>query len=92
LIVVVQSQPDGSSAPTRVAITAGKRLGNAVARNRIKRRLREAMQQVYPQLALGYDLIVIARAPIIEAEFAQIVTALGEVLRRAKVWPVEVSA
>jgi ribonuclease P protein component len=92
LIVIVQPRSDGLSSPTRVAIAAGKRLGNAVVRNRIKRRLREAIRQVYPRLALGYDLIVIARAPILEAEFAQIVTALDEVLRRAKVWPVEVGS
>jgi ribonuclease P protein component len=92
LIVIVQPRADEPAAPTRVAIAAGKRLGNAVVRNRIKRRLREAMRRVYPQLATGYDLIVIARAPIIEAEVIQIAAALGEVLRRAKLWSVESNA
>ncbi|MBI5564700.1 MAG: ribonuclease P protein component [Chloroflexi bacterium] len=92
LIVIIQPRADVPAAPTRVAIAAGKRLGNAVVRNRIKRRLREAMRQVYPQLAMGYDLIVIARAPIIEAEVAQIAAALSEVSRRAKLWPVESNA
>jgi ribonuclease P protein component len=92
LIVIARPRADEPAAPTRVAIAAGKRLGKAVVRNRLKRRLREAMRQVYPQLAMGYDVIVIARAPMIEAEVVQIAAALGEVLRRAKIWLVESSA
>ena len=92
LIVIVQPRADEPSARSRVAVTAGKRLGNAVVRNRIKRRLREAIRLVYPQLASGYDVIVIARAPIIGAEVVQITTALSEVLKRARIWPVESTA
>ena len=92
LIVIVQPRADEPAAPSRFAVAAGKRLGGAVVRNRIKRRLRAAIRQVYPQLASGYDLIVIARAPIIKAEVTQIAAALGEVLRRARIWPVEPSA
>ena len=60
-----------------------------MVRNRLKRRLREAIRQVYPQLAPGLDVIVIARAPLIGVEVAAITAALSDVLRRAKVWPVE---
>ncbi len=92
LIVIVQPHAEAVTTPTRVAVAAGKRLGSAVIRNRTKRRLREAIRQVYPQVRSGYDVIVIARAPVIEASVAQVATALGEVLRRAGIWLVESSA
>lgn len=92
LIVIVQPRTAATTAPTRVAVAAGKRLGPAVIRNRTKRRLREAIRQVYPQVQSGYDVIVIARAPVIEASVAQVATALGEVLRRAGIWLVESNA
>ena len=72
--------------PPRVGVAAGKKLGSAVARNRFKRRLREAVRQVYPNIQSGVDVILIARAPIAEASTAQIVAALVETLQRAKIW------
>ena len=92
MIVIVQPHAEAVTTPTRVAVAAGKRLGSAVIRNLTKRRLREAIRQVYPQVRSGYDVIVIARAPVIEASVAQVATALGEVLRRAGIWLVESSA
>ena len=72
--------------PPRVGVAAGKKLGGAVARNRFKRQLREAVRQVYPNIQSGVDVILIARAPIAEASAAQIVAALIETLQRAKIW------
>ncbi len=57
-----------------------------MARNRFKRKLREAVRQVYPNIQSGVDLILIARAPLAEATAAQSLAALIETLQRAKVW------
>ena len=86
LVLIVQPCPDTPIDPPRVAVVAGKRLGGAVVRNRVKRRLRAAVQQVHARIPAGIDLIVMARAPLLDAEFDQIVVALTEVLQRAGAW------
>lgn len=46
----------------RVGISVGKRTGNAVVRNRVKRRIREAITPMIATLPTGLDLVIIARA------------------------------
>lgn len=45
----------------RVGITTGKKIGNAVMRNRSRRIIREAVRQVAPSIRRGYDLVIVAR-------------------------------
>ena len=46
---------------TRLGLTVGTKLGSAVVRNRIKRRLREIYRLEEPRLKSGYDLVIVAR-------------------------------
>ena len=61
----------GGSGPPRVAFVAGRAVGNAVRRNRAKRRLREAVRRV--PLRDGCDYVVIASAIVVEAPFETLV-------------------
>lgn len=86
LVIIVQPRVAAPTDPPRVVVVAGRRLGGAVVRNRIKRKLREAVRQVYPNIMPGLDLIVLARAPIVDERVSNIAVALTEVLQRAQVW------
>jgi len=46
----------------RLGITAGKKIGNAVKRNRAKRIIREAYRAAEPMLPIGIDVVVVARS------------------------------
>jgi ribonuclease P protein component len=61
LIMQVRVRGDGSDA--RLGFTCTKKLGNAVARNRIKRRLKEASRLALPHVVLsGLDYVIIGRS------------------------------
>jgi len=70
-------------AQVRVGVAAGRSVGKAVQRNKAKRRLREIMRPLIPQIAPGHDLMLIARKPMIEADFAEVRRAVLTLLRRA---------
>lgn len=53
----------------RVGFTVTKKMGNAVARNRIKRRLREAVRKYQAMMAEGYDYVIIARQKSLDCPF-----------------------
>lgn len=78
--LVLQARPQDASTipaadppPIRYGITASRKVGNAVARNRAKRRLRAAAREVLPGSgARGYDLVLIARAATIGRPYSEL--------------------
>src|SRR5579859_4863597 len=71
----------------RIGFTASKKVGNAVARNRAKRRLRAAVRQVMAEhAAAGHDYVVIARNETPDHPYAGLVRELEQALRRLGVW------
>jgi len=69
----------------RVGVAAGQSIGNAVKRNLAKRRLRASISQYIAHIHEGWDLILLARRPVIQASFVEINAALEELLNRAQV-------
>ncbi len=67
-------------AVTRLGISATKSVGSAVHRNRAKRRLREILRSHLPEIASGWDVVVIARPEAADAEWDQLRSAISELL------------
>jgi ribonuclease P protein component len=70
---------------TRFGLSTGRKLGGAVVRNRVRRRLREALRVMAPSFRPGWDVLIIARPPVIAADFATVTGSLQGLLRRGGV-------
>ncbi len=82
--LVLQARPRGDDDPVvRVGFTASKKVGNAVARNRARRRLREAVRTIIPALGRpGTDYVIIARAATVKRPFQALLSDLEGAVRR----------
>ena len=67
----------------RVGISVSKRLGNSVARNRIKRRLRAAIDCNFDRIAHGWNLVFIAREKAKDERFELLVSDVSGLLEKA---------
>jgi ribonuclease P protein component len=78
--VVMKALPNGL-AWSRYGFSVGRRVGGAVVRNQVKRRLREILRSA--QLKPGWDIIFIARPPAAGADFAGLGRSVQNLLSRA---------
>ena len=60
----------------RLGLTTGTKLGHAVVRNRIRRRIREAYRLSEKTYLLGYDIVVVARHRAVDADYHEIAQCL----------------
>ena len=77
--VVVYCMRKNGPAP-RVGITASKKIGNAVKRNRARRLLRESTRELYPQMKSGYDLVLVSRGKTPFVNCKTVMTELASAL------------
>lgn len=70
---------------TRFGLSTGRRLGGSVIRNRARRRLREALRAMALSFQPGWDILIIARPALLEADHAVVVETLRRLLDRAGV-------
>ena len=80
-LMVIRARPNGLGS-NRYGFAAGRRLGGAVARNRLRRRFREVVRRI--PIREGWDIIFIARQAAVDADFSSLLEAARELLARAQ--------
>ncbi|MBP2078594.1 ribonuclease P protein component [Oceanobacillus polygoni] len=68
----------------RIGLSVGKKIGNAVTRNRIKRFLRQAFQDLGDTIQDHYDIVIIARNPTKDMGYEEIKKSLTHLLYKEK--------
>lgn len=68
----------------RVGLSVGKKVGNAVTRNAVKRKIRQSITELKPNLKQDKDFIVIARIPAAKMTTKEVKKSLTHVLKLAK--------
>jgi ribonuclease P protein component len=66
---------------TRFGISTSRRLGNAVVRNRQRRRLRTILRGIAPHVAGGWDVLLVLRPAAATASQAELEPAVGGLMR-----------
>ena len=80
--LVLYTRPNRTST-NRVGLTVSKKLGKAVVRNRVRRRLREIYRLHEGQFAPGWDIVVVARSRCVGADYEKMTAAYLSLAQKA---------
>ena len=82
LLGVLKNDAESSQ---RIGIVTSRRIGNAVVRNRVRRRLREIVRAARPRLVTGLWLVIVAKVPSATALFATLAEEWAQLARRGSI-------
>ena len=67
----------------KVGLAVTRKIGHAVVRNRVRRRLREIIKKQVPNLKQNYNIIVVARENVINASFEKLTNEFIKLIKKA---------
>lgn len=76
--------------PSKVGFAVGKKLGNAVLRNSIKRKMREVFRHTQQHILPGYNLIWVARKSLISKNLGSYYQVFEQILKKTQLYNTEV--
>ena len=80
--IVLYARKNGTNT-NRVGITVSKKLGHAVVRNRVRRRLRDVYRLNEDKFQSGWDIVVVARSKAVTAQFQKLTAAYLQLAEKA---------
>ncbi len=80
------SAPHDPTENVRYGLTASRKVGNAVTRNRARRRLRALAREIMPQASCGHDYVLIARPSTPTCAWADLQNDLTKGLKKLRLW------
>lgn len=81
-LFLLEVRDRGDGLPARLGLTVTKKVGNAVVRNRIRRRLKEAVRvHAAGDMAAGSDYVIVGRRDVLDASFDELKTELSRRMR-----------
>lgn len=81
-LVVLVALPN-ETGEVRIGVTASHAVGHAVQRNRVRRRLKACFDEVIPEIRPGWNIVAVARQPIVHAEYSEICSGITRMLVQA---------
>lgn len=70
LLILWVAPAESQQARPRIGVSVGRRIGGAVVRNRVRRRVMESVQREYDRIPAGWDLVLVARSGAAMATFS----------------------
>lgn len=80
VVLVTQHNENGE---LHIGVTASRTVGGAVQRNRVRRQIKACFDEFLPDIRRGWELVIVARQPIVRAEYCEIRSGIARLLEQA---------